>query len=115
MHVLGCHKSIFTCLVDLKKLIQCVSSIDLHMTYDADVSRRTSVGTCKYELAITGLLQNKCASFNYVSRMGFQGSKKYCTLQCAKTCFSDMFYKVLIVECLQTNTGYFKTKFEFNV
>lgn len=83
------------------------------MTYDADVSRRTSVGTCKYELAITG--QNKCASFNYVSRMGFQGSKKYCTLQCAKPCFSDMFYKVLIVECLQTNTGYFKTKFEFNV
>lgn len=101
MHVLGCHSSIFTCLVDLKKLIQCVSSIDLHMTYDADVSRRTSVGTCKYELAITGLLQNKCASFNYVS----------CTLQCAKPCFSDMFYKVLIVECLQTNTGYFKTKF----
>lgn len=113
MHVL--HSSIFTCLVELKKLIQCVSSIDLPVTYDADVSRRTSVGTFKYELPITGLSQNKCTSFDYVSRMGFQGSKKYCTLQCAKPCFSDMLYKVLIVECLQTNTGYFKTKFEFNV
>lgn len=42
---------VLSCLVDLKKIIQCVISIDLHMTYDADVSRRTSVGTCKYELA----------------------------------------------------------------
>lgn len=49
MYVLGCYSFIFICLVDLKKLIQCVSLIDLYMIYDVDVSRCMFVGICKYE------------------------------------------------------------------
>lgn len=60
-----------------KKLIQCVSTIDLHVAHDADVSRRTctSVATCKYELLITGLSQNKCASLITYHEKGFRGAK----------------------------------------
>lgn len=66
MYVLGCYSFIFIFLVDLKKLIQCVSLIDLYMIYDVDVSRCMFVGICKYEFVIIGFLQNKCVLFNYV-------------------------------------------------
>lgn len=68
-------------------MTQCVSTIDLHVTHDADVSRRTSVATCKNELLITGHSKNKCASLiTYHERV--LGEQNILQITMCKTVFS---------------------------